>query len=218
MHPIITVIIRFLLASGLYVALLVGLYFGITNWNSAVKQSPEYKLIAMTEALQACDVEQFNQAVNLNAVVKSILQSQLKSESDSLSSNGMLDEATINQLIASQQNTMVQDFETKLAKCDFMGNNTRKIQGWVVPTLHLLVSTKTLMGYASIVDSKLSEDKQSASFTFQVNIPQLKNAALTFELVQRPPASASETGENLWQVVGLKLNAAALANLVKTKA
>ncbi len=213
----INLIIRFLLASGLYVALLIGIYFGITSWNTAVKLSPEYKLISVAEALNHCDVEQFNQAVNLDAVIKNILNDQLKSDlntQNNTMASGAIDDAMINQLLDSQLANTKKDFETNLAKCNFMSLDTKKMPFWVVPSLHLLINTRTVLGIASIRNSKLSDDKQRAEFTFRINAKELKDAEIRFQLAKKPKNTAENDDANQWQMVAIKLNEAALSKVM----
>jgi hypothetical protein len=209
-------IVRFLLASGLYIVLLAGLYFGVAQWISAVNQSPEYKLISVTQAIGACDVDRFNQAVNLNAVIKNLMQNQLKAELDSqnnIVANGMIDEAMIENIMAGQIGSMSNTFETNLAKCNFMSLDAKKMPFWLVPTLHLLVSTRSVLNIASIRHSKQSADKQTASFTLRVDIPQLKNAEMAFQLVKKQKTTLENEGDNPWIIVGIKLNAEALTKV-----
>jgi hypothetical protein len=210
----IKLISRFLLASGLYVALLLGIYWGITQWAATLKLSPEYRLISVVEALNQCDVERLNEAVNLEAVLQKILAEQLQSEQTSQMADGFMADATINQLMASQLNNTKTEIETNLAKCRFMGLNTKQMPFWVVPSLNVLLTTKTILGIISIRNSRFSTDKQSAWFTVIINAKALKNAEITVQLAQQPNPTTPKMVTNPWKIVGVHLNAAALTQVM----
>ena len=210
----IKLISRFLLASGLYVALLLGIYWGITQWASSLKLSPEYRLVSLAEAFNQCDV---NEAVNLEAVIQKILAERLQSEQTSQNkamTEGFMDDATINQLMASQLSNTKTEIETNLAKCRFMGLNTKQMPFWVVPSLNVLLTTKTVLGIVSIRNSRFSADKQSAWFTVRINAKALKNAEITVQLAQQPSPTTPKMVTNPWKIVGIQLNAAALTHVI----
>jgi hypothetical protein len=204
-------IIKFLLSSLLFVGLLVAGYFGVTAWwNTGVKQSPEYRLVDVFQALQACDVPQLKQALDLDAVVKQQAEAQVKTEleSKSMLMRGILSSAALAPIVNAQIKEATHTVEKDLAQCKFFNLKTNELPFWVAPSLSGLVVVRSLLGVVSFKHSKITEDKQQASFTLHFNIKELKDADIQFKLVKK--TEVTDPTQNPWLITSITPNEALL--------
>lgn len=184
-------------------------------WNTQIKPLPEYQLIAVVEAFQQCNMTEFKQAIDLNAVLYGMGEQQVQAElkNHTALTRHLVNSRLVAPFIRKKIQAAITTVEQDMTSCSAKANQANSLPFWVMPSLQSLVVFKSLFGIVTIEAPKLAEDEQSAIFLVRSGTGKPKVLEATVQLKKQPNSA------HPWQITHVQLSEdlAAMMNEMNAK-
>ena len=184
-------------------------------WNTQIKPLPEYQLIAVVEAFQQCNMTEFKQAIDLNAVLYGMGEQQVKAElkNHTALTRHFVNSRLVAPFIRKKIQAAITTVEQDITQCSARMNQANSSPFWLMPSLQSLVVFKTVFGIVSLENPKLAEDGQSATFLVRSATGKPKVLEATIQLKKQPNSA------HPWQITHVQLSEdlAAIMNQINAK-
>jgi hypothetical protein len=173
-------------------------------WNTSIKPSPEYQLIAVLDAFEQCDKPQFAKAIDLNQVLYGIGEQQVQAElkKRTVLTKHLVNSALIAPFIRKKIHSTVTTIEQEMMACSATNKQTHRLPFWLMPSVQSLVMFKTVLGITTIEEPRMIETQQGKEATFLLSFISSKPKALEATIQLKKRADPNQQ----WQITHVQLS------------